>query len=89
LAAGPRRAGLSPGGCGKKRRGGGVKQGSTHGSTDELGYKVVDGKVPIHDLHAAILHQMGLEHTQLTCRVQGGDYRLTDVHGNVVTEVLA
>jgi uncharacterized protein (DUF1501 family) len=69
--------------------GGGVKQGYTHGLTDELGYKVAEGKVHVHDLQATILHLMGLEHTQLTYRFQGRDYRLTDVHGNVIHQILA
>jgi uncharacterized protein (DUF1501 family) len=69
--------------------GGGAKPGYTHGSTDELGYKVVEGKVHVHDLQATILHLMGLEHTQLTYRFQGRDYRLTDVHGNVIHQILA
>jgi hypothetical protein len=89
LAAGLRRTGFSSGGCGKTRRGGGVKQGDTHGATDEVRHKVVEGKVHVRDLQATILHLMGLEHTHLTYRFQCRDYRLTDVHGNVVTEVLA
>lgn len=69
--------------------GGGVKGGMTHGSTDELGYEAVDGRVHLHDLHATILHLLGLEHTKLTYRYAGRDFRLTDVHGNVVKQILA
>jgi hypothetical protein len=69
--------------------GGGVKQGFTHGLTDELGYKVAEGKVHVHDLQATILHLMGLDHSRLTYRFQGRDYRLTDVHGNVIHQILA
>ena len=69
--------------------GGGVKGGFEYGQTDELGFGVVENKVHIHDLQATILHLLGLDHEQLTFRFQGRDYRLTDVHGNVVNEVLA
>jgi uncharacterized protein (DUF1501 family) len=69
--------------------GGGVKRGYIHGSTDEIGYNVVENPVHVHDLQATILHLLGLEHTKLTFRFQGRDYRLTDVHGNVVQEILA
>lgn len=69
--------------------GGGIKPGFTHGATDELGYRVVSGKVHIHDLHATILHQLGLDHTRLTWNHVGRDFRLTDVHGSVVKEILA
>ncbi len=69
--------------------GGGIKRGYIHGQTDEIGYEVVDGMVHVHDLQATILHQMGLEHTRLTYRFQGRDFRLTDVHGRVVREILA
>lgn len=69
--------------------GGGVRPGLTHGATDELGYRVVAGKVHIHDLHATILHLLGLDHTRLTWRHLGRDYRLTDVYGSVVKEILA
>ncbi|HWE37402.1 MAG TPA: DUF1501 domain-containing protein [Isosphaeraceae bacterium] len=69
--------------------GGGVKGGHVHGATDEFGWYSVDGKVHIHDLHATILHLMGLDHERLTYRYGGRDYRLTDVHGTVVEEVLA
>lgn len=69
--------------------GGGVKPGFTLGATDELGFGVTEGQVHVHDLQATILHQLGLEHTQLTFRSQGRDFRLTDVHGNVIREILS
>ena len=59
--------------------GGGIKPGLIHGSTDEIGYNVVENPVHVHDLQATILHQLGLEHTRLTFRFQGRDFRLTDV----------
>jgi hypothetical protein len=68
--------------------GGGVKAGHVHGETDDYGYNVVDGHVHVHDLNATILHCLGVDHERLTFRLQGRDYRLTDVHGNVVREVL-
>jgi len=69
--------------------GGGVKGGFSHGATDENGYEAVEGKCHIHDWHATILHLLGLDHTQLTYRYAGRDFRLTDVHGDVVKEILA
>ncbi len=69
--------------------GGGVRAGLTYGATDELGYHVVEDAVHVHDLQATILHLLGLNHEKLTYRFQGRDYRLTDVHGNVVEKVLA
>jgi hypothetical protein len=69
--------------------GGGVKKGVIHGKTDEIGYNVTEGAVHVHDLQATILHLLGLDHTKLTFRFQGRDYRLTDVHGHVVKEILA
>jgi len=68
--------------------GGGVKQGIAYGSTDEHGYEAIQDKVHIHDLHATMLHLLGLGHTKLTYQHAGRDYRLTDVHGNVVKEIL-
>ncbi len=68
--------------------GGGVRGGVTHGVTDEYGYRAVDGKVHIHDLHATILHLLGIDHERLTFRHGGRDFRLTDVYGRVVDEVL-
>jgi len=69
--------------------GGGVKPGYIHGATDDLGYEAVSGKVHIHDLHATMLHLLGLDHERLTYRYGGRDFRLTDVKGNVVREILA
>jgi hypothetical protein len=69
--------------------GGGTKPGCILGQTDELGFGIVDGKVHVHDLHATILHQLGFDHKRLTYRFQGRDFRLTDVHGNVVQEILS
>jgi hypothetical protein len=69
--------------------GGGVKAGTVFGATDDLGYEAVEGKVHIHDLHATMLHLLGLDHERLTYRYGGRDFRLTDVKGNVVREVLA
>jgi arylsulfatase A-like enzyme len=69
--------------------GGGIKGGITHGATDELGYNAVDDVVHVHDLHATMLHLLGIEHTKLTYKFQGRDFRLTDVHGNVVKKILA
>lgn len=69
--------------------GGGVRGGTVYGQTDEFGYRVIENRVTIHDLHATMLHQLGIDHTQLTFRFGGRDMRLTDVHGEVVTEILA
>ena len=69
--------------------GGGVKPGITIGRTDDLGYNVVEDPVDVHDLHATVLHLMGIEHTRLTFRYQGRDFRLTDVHGKLVKSLLA
>ena len=69
--------------------GGGVKAGYTHGETDEFGFRPVAGKVHLHDLHATMLHLLGLDHERLTYRHSGRDYRLTDVEGRVVKEILA
>jgi hypothetical protein len=69
--------------------GGGFKPGITLGSTDELGYNIADDPVDVHDLHATILNQMGIDHTKLTYRFQGRDFRLTDVSGNVVKKLIA
>jgi uncharacterized protein (DUF1501 family) len=69
--------------------GGGMKPGLTYGQTDELGFNVAEKPVHIHDLQATILHQLGLDHERLTYRYAGRDFRLTDVHGNVVRELLS
>jgi hypothetical protein len=68
--------------------GGGVKGGQIHGATDEFGFKAVEGRVGVHDLHATILHLLGLDHEKLTYRYSGRDFRLTDVSGEVVREIL-
>ena len=69
--------------------GGGIKGGVAHGATDEFGFRAVENRVNIHDLHATLLHQMGIDHEQLTYRFSGRDYRLTDVHGRVLHELIA
>lgn len=69
--------------------GGGFKPGKLYGKSDEIGYNVTEEEVHVHDLQATILNQMGMDHTKLTFRFQGRDYRLTDVHGKVVKEILA
>ncbi|WZO96515.1 DUF1501 domain-containing protein [Isosphaeraceae bacterium EP7] len=69
--------------------GAGIKPGMVHGATDDYGYYSVQNKVHVHDLHATILHLLGLDHTRLTFRHAGRDFRLTDVHGEVVREILA
>ena len=69
--------------------GGGIKGGQTYGATDEFGYDVVDDKVHVHDLHATILHLLGFDHEKLTYRYNGRDFRLTDVFGNVVKDLIA
>jgi hypothetical protein len=69
--------------------GGGVKGGVTVGATDDYGYRVVEKKFQVHDLHATMLHLMGIDHTRLTYRFCGRDMRLTDVHGHVIRDVLA
>jgi hypothetical protein len=69
--------------------GAGVKAGFSHGATDDFGYFAICDKVHMHDLHATLLHLMGLDHERLTYRHAGRDFRLTDVYGNVVRNVLA
>ncbi len=69
--------------------GGGIKGGTIHGSTDEFGFAAVENPVSAHDLHATILHLMGLDHERLTYRYSGRDFRLTDVEGNIVRSILA
>ncbi|WP_435016447.1 DUF1501 domain-containing protein [Tundrisphaera sp. TA3] len=69
--------------------GGGVKAGHVHGATDDFGFRSVDGRVGVHDLHATILHLLGLDHERLTYRYSGRDFRLTDVEGTIVRDILA
>jgi len=69
--------------------GAGIKKGFSYGATDELGFGIVENKVHVHDLQATIMHQLGFNHEKLTFRFQGRDYRLTDVHGHVVKDILA
>lgn len=69
--------------------GGGVKGGISYGATDELGVHAVENRISVHDLHATILHLMGVNHEKLTYRYSGRDFRLTDVHGDVVKEIIA
>jgi hypothetical protein len=69
--------------------GGGVKGGLSYGATDEFGYHAAEKIFPIHDLHATMLYLLGIEHEKLTYRFQGRDYRLTDVHGHMVKDILA
>ncbi|QGQ22066.1 DUF1501 domain-containing protein [Gimesia benthica] len=68
--------------------GGGIKPGITYGQTDDYGYNITENPVHVHDFHATILHCLGIHHEQLTYRFQGRDYRLTDVHGNVIHDIL-
>ena len=79
----------NPGGFTIWLAGGGVKRGFAYGATDEFGHAAVQDKVHMHDLHATILHLLGLDHERLTYRFQGRDFRLTDVHGRVVSEIFA
>ena len=69
--------------------GGGIRPGITYGATDELGYDVAENPVSVYDLHATLLHLLGIDHTKLTIRTQGRDFRLTDVHGHVVRDLIA
>ena len=69
--------------------GGGVKRGQVYGSTDDFGFNITENPVHVHDLQATILHCLGLDHTRLTYRHQGRDFRLTDVRGVVVDKLLA
>ncbi|MBL9201126.1 MAG: DUF1501 domain-containing protein, partial [Opitutaceae bacterium] len=69
--------------------GGGVKHGLSYGATDELGFGITEKKVHVHDLQATILHLLGFDHTRLSFRFQGRDFRLTDVHGEIVHDILA
>ena len=69
--------------------GGGIKGGTTYGATDEFGFKAVENPVSIHDLHATMLHLMGFDHEKLTYRYAGRDFRLTDVFGEIVREIIS
>jgi uncharacterized protein (DUF1501 family) len=69
--------------------GGGFKPGAVLGATDDIGYNIVEDPVSVHDLHATILHLMGIDHTRLTFRFQGRDFRLTDVHGELIRKIVA
>ena len=69
--------------------GGGIRGGTTYGATDDFGYKVIENKLEIHDLHATLLHLLGINHEKLTFRFSGRDMRLTDVHGHVVHDIIA
>ena len=69
--------------------GGGIKPGLIYGGTDDLGFNVVENPVHVHDLHATLLHLLGFDHTKLTFRSQGRDFRLTDVSGRLVNGIVA
>jgi uncharacterized protein (DUF1501 family) len=69
--------------------GGGVKGGAVYGASDEFGFQVAESPMHVHDLHATVLHLMGLDHERLTFRYSGRDFRLTDVHGKVARKLLA
>jgi hypothetical protein len=69
--------------------GGGIRPGIVYGKTDDYSYNIVENPVEVHDLHATMLHLLGVDHTKLTYRSQGRDYRLTDVFGRVITDILA
>jgi hypothetical protein len=69
--------------------GGGIQGGITHGETDDFSYNIIKDGVSVHDLNATILHQLGFDHERLTLSFQGRDFRLTDVHGRVVDQVLS
>jgi hypothetical protein len=69
--------------------GGGIKPGMVYGATDEFGYNIAENPVHIHDLHATILHQLGIDHERLTHKYQGRQFRLTDVHGNVINDIIS
>jgi uncharacterized protein (DUF1501 family) len=69
--------------------GGGIKGGTVWGTTDDFGFNVVENPVHVHDLNATLLHLLGMDHLRLTYRFQGRDYRLTDIHGNIIQGILA
>jgi arylsulfatase A-like enzyme len=68
--------------------GGGIKKGTVYGATDDFGFRAVENPVSVHDLHATILHLMGYDHQRMTYRYAGRDFRLTDVHGQVIHPIL-
>ena len=78
----------NPGGFTVWLAGGGVREGLSYGRTDDFGHLAVENKVHMHDLHATLLHLLGLDHTALTYRYAGRDFRLTDVHGRVIEEIM-
>ncbi len=69
--------------------GGGIKGGTHYGASDEFGYKAVENRTSVHDIHATVLHLFGLKHKELTYRFNGRDFRLTDVAGEVIRDLLA
>jgi hypothetical protein len=69
--------------------GGGIRGGTAYGATDEFGFRAVENRTSVHDLHATILHLLGFDHERLTYRHAGRDFRLTDVYGNVIRGILA
>ena len=69
--------------------GAGFRQGHVHGATDDIGFSITDGVIDVFDLHATLLHQLGIDHEKLTYRHAGRDFRLTDVHGRVRHELLS
>jgi uncharacterized protein (DUF1501 family) len=69
--------------------GGGIKGGIVHGATDDFGWHAVEKPVHVHDIHATLLHQLGMDHTRLTYHYSGRDFRLTDIEGNVIREIIA
>ena len=69
--------------------GGGIKPGLTLGASDEFGFNAIEDRVHVHDMHATLLHLLGFDHTKLTFKIQGRQFRLTDVHGKVVEKLLA
>jgi uncharacterized protein (DUF1501 family) len=79
----------NPGGFSVWLAGGGVKPGISYGATDEFGHHAIENPVHMHDLHATILHLLGINHEHLTFRHDGRDFRLTDVHGHLVRDILA
>jgi hypothetical protein len=68
--------------------GGGIRGGTTYGATDEFGFKAAENPVSVHDLHATMLHLLGFDHERLTYRYAGRDFRLTDVHGRVLHDIV-